>query len=130
MSGNINVENGAGKQKVSIKNTKNFNIKIGSTIVIFGMVIAVFFIGRSIFNSPSKQIIGTWETEGGFTYVFQSDGQYAHDGGWFGTYNVDGNTLTLCPVLNNPEIYTIDVSSEHLTIYEDGEVYRKLEKVN
>lgn len=130
MNKNINAENGSGKQKISVKDSTNVNIKIGSTIIIIGILLVIFFAGRGILNSPSKQIVGTWETENGFTYVFQSNGQYSHDGGWFGTYSVDGNTLTLCPVLNNPEIYTINISSGHLTIYEDGEVYRDLEKVN
>lgn len=130
MRDNVNVSNQGGKQKVSVGDTRNFTIKIGSTIVIIGILIIFLFAGKNLFNSPSKQIVGTWQTESGFTYVFQSNGQYSHDGGWFGTYSVDGNILTLCPVLNNPEIYKISISSNSLTLYgEDGEIYVKLNKL-
>ncbi len=126
--GNINAhQTGGGKQVIKGGNT---NIKIGGTVVVIGILIIAILFGKGQFSSPEKQIVGTWETDGGFTYVFQSNGQYSHDGGWFGTYTVDGDTLTLCPVLNNPEIYKIKVSSNHLIIYEDGEVYRELEKIN
>lgn len=129
MKKNITIVNHDGKQNIKYDARKNFSIKIGSTIIIIGMVIFFLLIRGNIFDSTEKKIIGTWENEHGFTYVFQESGQYSHDGGWFGTYSVDGNILTLCPVMNNVEIYTISITSNSLTLYEDGEILIELEKV-
>ena len=124
-SQNIYADNNHGKQNFN----RNTTIKIGSTIIIIGILVVLFFAGKNFLNSPSKQIVGTWQTEGGFTYVF-NEGTYSHDGGWMGTYSIEGNKLILCPVLNDPEIYTIKLSSKSLNIYKNGELYRELKRIN
>lgn len=125
--GNINaIHEGHGKQVIKGGNT---NIKIGGTIVIIGILLVVLFWGKGFFSSPERQIIGTWQSEKGATFVFNDNGQYSHSGGWFGNYNIEGNTLTLSPVLNNPEIYRIKISSDSLTLYDtDGDIYVELKR--
>ncbi len=55
MSAN-NVNVGQGRDvKIGNKTT----IKIGSTIIVIGVILAIVF-GNKFFNSPSKQIVGTW----------------------------------------------------------------------
>lgn len=117
---------GPGKQVIKGGNT---NIKIGGTVIIIGILVLVFIFAKGGFSSPQNRIIGTWQSERGATYVFGDDGQYSSTGGWFGSYSVDGDTLTLCPVMNNPQIYTIEISSDQLVLYEkDGSIYIELKR--
>ena len=117
---------GGGKQVLKGGNT---NIKIGGTIIIIGIVIAAFFLGKGIFFSPQKQIIGTWQNEDGIIYVFGSNGQFSYSDGLVGSYAVDGNVLTITPIVDEIEIYRIEIQSDSLTLYSvDGELYMKLKK--
>lgn len=103
---------------------------MGGTVIVVGIFIAIFIFGKSMFASPNIKIVGTWKTENGFTFVFNSNGQYSHSGGWNGTYTVEEDLLTLSPILNNPEIYRISLSSDSLKLYDkDGYLYRDLKRV-
>lgn len=106
-----NIINNGGKQTVK----KNINIKVGSTIIVIGLI--VFIIWKNFIAAPEKQIIGTWQTESGYTIVFNEDGSFSRDGGWYGSYRLDGNSLILSPVMNSNEIYTIKISTNNLKIY-------------
>lgn len=125
--GNISAQQtGDGKQIIKGGNT---NIKIGGTVIIVGILIVVFLFGKGLLSSPKKQIIGTWQSGDGYTYVFNENGQFTSSGGFFGNYSVEGDILTISPALFDPEIYRIKISSDSLTLYStDGDGFIELQR--
>lgn len=114
MGTNFSPQNIGGEQRNTYRGG-NVKIKIGSVIIIG--IVFIAFLWYGVHNSQSNSIVGTWQTEGGYTLVFQSNGQYASYGGRSGTYSYENGTLTLCPTMESPEIYQISISMDSITIY-------------
>ena len=126
MSNKVITSGNGGGHKINVKGgNTSFNLRIGSTIVIIGVVLAlVYNVG---FKTPSKKIVGTWRTTGNYTYVFSSNGRYQSDGGYTGTYTIEGDNIIISTVLMDNDIYKFELNGDSLKLYnEDGSLYTSL----
>lgn len=126
----INMINNSGKQIIK-GGSKKTTIKIGS-IVLIG-ILAILLLGiNKTFNSPEKRIVGTWENDDGYVYIFQKSGQFSAKTQWAeqGTYVIEGDLLTIIPLFDEPESFRFSVSSTSLKILDedDGKIIDTLKK--
>lgn len=80
----------------------------------------------------SNKLVGRWEGERNFKELeFFKDGTYKSNyTNYFGSYTAEDGRLRLGGVLVEDLIYDYKISGDTLTLYDDGDVYCELERVD